>query len=130
LVRGNVERVVIQSGDFKLSGSERQRPIPTFREMGLPALSMSFWLGLFVPRNTPKEIVSKLRAAAMEALADPIVRSRLTESWAGHFSTRAPDTGGPCSIGESRCREMVADHQGVRDQGRVSFDLAAGGKAP
>jgi tripartite-type tricarboxylate transporter receptor subunit TctC len=53
--------------------------IPTFREMGLPSLSMSYWLGLFVPRNTPKDIVSKLRAAAVEALADPIVRSRLTD---------------------------------------------------
>jgi tripartite-type tricarboxylate transporter receptor subunit TctC len=47
--------------------------------MGLPALTMSAWVGLFAPRNTPKEIVSKLRAAAVEALADPIVRSRLTD---------------------------------------------------
>jgi tripartite-type tricarboxylate transporter receptor subunit TctC len=52
-------------------------PIPTFAEMGLPALSFSNWGGLFAPKGTPKDIIGKLNAAAMEALADPRVRSRL-----------------------------------------------------
>jgi tripartite-type tricarboxylate transporter receptor subunit TctC len=51
--------------------------IPTFAEMGLPALSYSLWYGLFAPRGTPKDIIGKLNAAAVEALADPAVRSRL-----------------------------------------------------
>jgi tripartite-type tricarboxylate transporter receptor subunit TctC len=51
--------------------------IPTFGEMGLPALSFSQWDGLFAPRGTPKDIIGKLNAAAVEALADPAVRSRL-----------------------------------------------------
>jgi hypothetical protein len=29
--------------------------IPTFAEMGLPALSFSNWSGLFAPRGTPNE---------------------------------------------------------------------------
>ena len=53
--------------------------IPTFAEMGLPALSQSFWWGLFAPKGTPKDIIGKLNAAAVEALADPVVRSRLTD---------------------------------------------------
>jgi len=53
--------------------------IPTFAEMGLPALSFSDWFGLFAPKGTPKEIIGKLNAAAVEALADPAVRSRLVE---------------------------------------------------
>jgi tripartite-type tricarboxylate transporter receptor subunit TctC len=53
--------------------------IPTFAEMGLPALSQSFWYGLFTPKGTPKDIIGKLNAATVEALADPVVRSRLTE---------------------------------------------------
>jgi tripartite-type tricarboxylate transporter receptor subunit TctC len=53
--------------------------IPTFAEMGLPALSYSFWYGLFAPRGTPKDIVAKLNAAAVEALADPAVQSRITD---------------------------------------------------
>jgi tripartite-type tricarboxylate transporter receptor subunit TctC len=49
--------------------------IPTFAEMGLPAVSQSFWWGLFAPKG----IIRKLNAAAVEALADPVVRSRLTD---------------------------------------------------
>src|SRR5262249_46368102 len=50
--------------------------IPTFAEMGLPALSHSNWVGLFAPNGTPKDIIGKLNAASVEALADPAVRSR------------------------------------------------------
>ena len=53
--------------------------IPTFAEMGLPALSYSAWFGLFAPKGTPKDIIGKLNAAAVEALADPAVRSRLVD---------------------------------------------------
>ena len=44
--------------------------IPTFREMGLPAISYSEWWGLFAPKTTPKDVIGKLNAAAVEALAD------------------------------------------------------------
>ena len=53
--------------------------IPTFAEMGLPAVSWSAWFGLFAPKGTPKEIIGRLNAAAVEALGDPAVRSRLAE---------------------------------------------------
>jgi tripartite-type tricarboxylate transporter receptor subunit TctC len=53
--------------------------IPTFAEAGLPALSYTPWFGLFAPKGTPREIISKLNAATVEALADPAVRSRLTD---------------------------------------------------
>jgi len=53
--------------------------IPTFAETGLPALSYSPWTGLFAPKATPNDIVGKLNAAAVEALADEGVRSRLVD---------------------------------------------------
>jgi tripartite-type tricarboxylate transporter receptor subunit TctC len=53
--------------------------IPTFGEMGLPALSFSGWWGLFAPRGTPKDIIGKLNAAAVEALADQAVHVRITD---------------------------------------------------
>jgi tripartite-type tricarboxylate transporter receptor subunit TctC len=39
--------------------------IPTFAEMGLPELSYTNWYGLFAPKETPKDIIGKLSAAAM-----------------------------------------------------------------
>jgi len=53
--------------------------IPTYTEMGLPAIVYSAWQGLFAPKGTPKDIIGRLNAAAVEALADPAVRSRLVE---------------------------------------------------
>jgi tripartite-type tricarboxylate transporter receptor subunit TctC len=53
--------------------------IPTVGEMGLPLLSFSAWWGLFAPKGTPRDIIGKLNAATVEALADPLVRSRLAD---------------------------------------------------
>ena len=53
--------------------------IPTFAEMGLPALSYSTWYALFAPKGTSREIIVKLNGAAVEALADPVARSRFTD---------------------------------------------------
>jgi len=51
--------------------------IPTTDEAGLPGFHMTLWSGLWVPKGTPKEIVAKLNAAAVEALNDPAVRKQL-----------------------------------------------------
>ena len=51
--------------------------IPTVDEAGLPGFYMSLWFGLWAPKDTPKQIVTKLNAAVMDALADPAVRQRL-----------------------------------------------------
>ena len=53
--------------------------IPTFGEMGLPSVSHSGWQALFAPKGVPQEIIGKLTAATVEALADQIVRSRLAD---------------------------------------------------
>ena len=50
--------------------------IPTIGEIGFPALTSSTWFGFFAPKGTPTDIVGRLNAAAVEALADPAVRSR------------------------------------------------------
>src|SRR5262245_48603178 len=51
--------------------------IPSVDELGLPGIHISGWFALFAPKGTPAAIVSKLNAAAVEALADPNVRARL-----------------------------------------------------
>jgi tripartite-type tricarboxylate transporter receptor subunit TctC len=45
----------------------------------LPSLLLSNWYGLFAPKGTPGEIIAKLNAAVVVALADPAMRSRLVE---------------------------------------------------
>jgi tripartite-type tricarboxylate transporter receptor subunit TctC len=53
--------------------------IPTVDEAGLPGFYMSVWNALWVPKGTPKEIITKLNLAAMDAMADPVVRKHLDD---------------------------------------------------
>jgi tripartite-type tricarboxylate transporter receptor subunit TctC len=53
--------------------------VPTFEEMGIKGLEMSFWHGLWAPKGTDKAIVSKLNAAVRAALADSTVKQRYVE---------------------------------------------------
>ncbi len=50
--------------------------IPTVDEAGLPGFRMYTWYGLWAPRTTPENIVLKLNAAVVAALADPLLRRR------------------------------------------------------
>ena len=53
--------------------------VPTVEEAGLPPLHFSFWHGLWTPRGTPKEIITKLNSAVADALANPTVQQRYVE---------------------------------------------------
>lgn len=53
--------------------------IPTVDEQGLPGFHISLWSALWAPKGTPDEIIRRLAAAAVDALADPAARSRLAE---------------------------------------------------
>jgi tripartite-type tricarboxylate transporter receptor subunit TctC len=53
--------------------------VPTVDEAGLPGFYASLWLGLWLPKGTPKDVITKLNGAAIEALADPAVRQRLAD---------------------------------------------------
>jgi tripartite-type tricarboxylate transporter receptor subunit TctC len=56
---------------------ESAQDIPTTDEAGLAGFHMTLWSGLWVPKDTPKDIVAKLNAAAVDALNDPAVRKQL-----------------------------------------------------
>jgi tripartite-type tricarboxylate transporter receptor subunit TctC len=51
--------------------------IPTVGEAGLTGLHALNWQATFLPKATPKDIVTRLNAAVVIALADPSVRQRL-----------------------------------------------------
>jgi tripartite-type tricarboxylate transporter receptor subunit TctC len=51
--------------------------IPTADEAGIAGFSVSAWFGFWAPKGTPTDLIAKLNAATVEALADPAVRQRL-----------------------------------------------------
>src|SRR5205085_8621908 len=51
--------------------------LPTIAESGLPGFDINTWFGIFVPANTPREIVERLHAEFTRALALPDVKERM-----------------------------------------------------
>jgi tripartite-type tricarboxylate transporter receptor subunit TctC len=65
--------------------------IPTVDEAGVPGLYGSFWHGIWAPKGTPKDVIAKLNAAVVAALADPLVQQRFRDAgqsiWPGKQQT-------------------------------------------
>ena len=67
---------------FAITGRTRlpsSPEIPTADEAGLPGFFASLWYGLWVPKDTPKDIIAKLNATLVQVLADPSVQERFAE---------------------------------------------------
>ncbi len=94
LISGQVDLLVVQgaaalpqirAGKIKaLANLSPQRStsmpdIPTADETGVRGLYMSGWFGFWAPKGTPKDVIAKLNAATVEALADPAIKARFTE---------------------------------------------------
>jgi tripartite-type tricarboxylate transporter receptor subunit TctC len=92
LIAGQIDLIVDQTSNsinqvragtiraYAITDSKRVESapdIPTTDEAGLPGFHMTLWSGLWVPKDTPKDIVAKLNAAAVDALNDPAVRKQL-----------------------------------------------------
>jgi tripartite-type tricarboxylate transporter receptor subunit TctC len=62
-------------------GSRKRSPalpdVPTFAEAGLPSFQYDIWYALFAPARTPPDVVAKVSASLMNALADPEVSNQL-----------------------------------------------------
>ena len=50
--------------------------VPTTSEAGVPGSEFNFWIGMFAPARTPREIVNRLNAEVVKALNTPEVKER------------------------------------------------------
>ena len=53
--------------------------VPTIDEAGVSGLHFPFWHGMWAPKGTPKDVIARIDAAVVDALADPAVRQRFNE---------------------------------------------------
>ena len=76
---------LVRGGKLKLVGVATPSPIaqfpgvPTIAESGLPGFEFNSWFTIMVPAGTPREIVARLHAEVVKALADPDVRAKLID---------------------------------------------------
>lgn len=85
--------------------------VPTFAEVGLAPVNRMAYYGLLAPKGTPKEVVDKIHAAAMTALADPAVRKRIEDTG----SLIVGNT--PAQFAEQIKAELAVYRQVVKQQG-------------
>jgi tripartite-type tricarboxylate transporter receptor subunit TctC len=65
------------------SGAKRDAAapdLPTIAEAGVPGYDLTAWQALFVPARTPPEIVRKISADTITALADPAIKDKLAQT--------------------------------------------------
>ena len=73
----------IKSGQLRAlgtGGAKRSKvlpDVPTIAEAGVPGYEMSAWFGLVGPPGMPRELVARVRADFIRALAQPDVKERL-----------------------------------------------------
>jgi tripartite-type tricarboxylate transporter receptor subunit TctC len=69
-----------------LVGSPQRLPnlpdVPTYAEVGLEPVNRMAFYGIYGPKDLPQEVVDKVNAAVVKALADPAVRQRIIENGA------------------------------------------------
>jgi tripartite-type tricarboxylate transporter receptor subunit TctC len=76
---------LVRGGKVKLIGVATPAPLPQFpgvptvAESGLPGFTFNSWFTVMAPAGTPKEIVARLHAEIVKALADPDVRAKLVD---------------------------------------------------
>ena len=90
LIAGQIDLIIDQTSNsmaqvqagtvkaFAVTAKRGWQRHPTFRPSTKPAcpgFHISVWYGLWVPKGTPHDIIAKLNAAAVDAMADPAVRA-------------------------------------------------------
>jgi tripartite-type tricarboxylate transporter receptor subunit TctC len=53
--------------------------VPTMAEAGVAGMEVCSWSGFFVPAGTPQEVIGKIQADTVAALAEPAVREKLVQ---------------------------------------------------
>jgi tripartite-type tricarboxylate transporter receptor subunit TctC len=85
LVQGAVALPQVRAGTIKALAelsperSASMPEIPSAGESGVPGLYIAGWFGFYAPKGTPADVIGKLNAAAVAALADPQVKARFAQ---------------------------------------------------
>ena len=52
------------------------KDVPTFKELGYPAMSLTAWYGIVAPAGLPKDILARFEASIAQSMANPALQQR------------------------------------------------------
>ncbi len=112
---------LVRSGKLRLIGvtTPQRLPqfadVPTVSESGLPGFEFNSWFTIMAPAGTPKEIVARLNAEIVKALADPETREKLAAQGLTVRGTSAPELG-------AATREQLAKYARLIKESNIKLD--------
>jgi tripartite-type tricarboxylate transporter receptor subunit TctC len=111
----------IQSGKLRpiaAASAQRHRllpDVPSFAEIGYPAMDISLWYGVAVPGGTPAPIVQRLNAELIKILQMPDVRKNLSDQGAD-LQGGTPEDFGAFMRNESARWGVVVKEAGIKPE--------------
>jgi len=75
-INGGKIRVLAVTGDKRWKGMP---DVPTMQEAGLKGFNVVNWFGLWLPAGAPREVVNRIHAEVVKALADPEVKQQFDQ---------------------------------------------------
>ena len=112
---------LVQSGSLKAIGvSAPSRlsvlpDVPTISESGVPGYNVQSWYGVWMPRGTPKEIVTKISKEIAEIVKLPDVRERL-KTLGAEPTTSTPEEFAAFTVSEMKRWSELVKETGAKAQ--------------
>lgn len=88
--------------------------VPTFAELGYPAIRYTLWYGLFAPAATPRALVDRMHGDVAALLADPDIARRELRAHGYEPSSLTPAQFGDALRREHAARAILVERSGAR----------------
>jgi tripartite-type tricarboxylate transporter receptor subunit TctC len=90
--------------------------LPTVAEAGVPGYEYTSWNGIFVPKGTPRAIITKLHATTQKVLAEPDVKQHFANQGLSPLGSASPEAFGKFFRADFARMEKLVKVAGVKPE--------------
>ncbi len=95
--------------------SDKLPAVPSLAESGFPAYNLPFWVGIFAPGKTPKEVIAKVSSTLARVVKDPKVQAQFREAGADAIGSTPEQL-------DQFSKEQIAVYSNVAREARVNLN--------